>query len=525
MWRLTIDGNEGKARVKSMNLWAGAAAGALLATPALAQDAAAQADRIEALEAQIQALAAQVAELKAQAEAPPQSLPAPPPAAVSSPSAASVSLNNGRPTLTSNDGQFTASLRGVFQLDAAHYDQASPGPLASDFRRGSFGGGDENDRARDLGDGANFRRVRLGIEGKAFGVFDYNFLYDFGGSGTEDGGKISAAWVQYSALPVRLRVGAFAPPTGLEDAASSSSALFAERASIAETVRSLAGGDGRTGVGAFANGERWNVSAVVTGNVVQTQTFDEQLGFVGRAAFTPLRGDDWLVHVGANANLVVNPAATGPDIPGGVSTPIRLRDRPELRVDGTRLVDTGNLDADSLTALGLEFGAQRRNLYLQAEYFDIDVERRASALSDPHFNGWYVQGGWVLTGESRRYSTATAGFDGPRPKKPFDPLNDQWGALELAMRYSTIDLDYRAGAAGTSPVADAVRGGQQDIWSLGLNWYLNNVLSLQAAYRRVEVDRLSPGGTAFGTGAATPPAGAQVGQDFNIWSLRTQYAF
>jgi phosphate-selective porin OprO/OprP len=39
------------------------------------------------------------------------------------------------------------------------------------------------------------------------------------------------------------------------------------------------------------------------------------------------------------------------------------------------------------------------------------------------------------------------------------------------------------------------------------------------------VDRLSPGGTAFGAGVLTPPAGAQVGQTLNIWSLRTQYAF
>ena len=51
------------------------------------------------------------------------------------------------------------------------------------------------------------------------------------------------------------------------------------------------------------------------------------------------------------------------------------------------------------------------------------------------------------------------------------------------------------------------------------------MLRFQAAFQDVSVDRLSPGGTAFGTGAATPPAGAQVGQDFNIYSLRTQYAF
>ncbi|MCC7266829.1 MAG: porin [Caulobacteraceae bacterium] len=504
-----------------MKLLAGTALAALLATPALAQDAQAQADRIAALEAQIAALAEQVAELKAQNAAVAKAAPE---RAAARPAEAVVSLANGRPTIASSDGRFTASIRGVLQLDAARYDQASPGPLSTDFRRGSFGGADENDRARDLGDGANFRRVRLGIEGKAFGAFDYNFLYDFGGSGVEENGRISAAWVQYSALPVKLRVGAFPPPTGLEDAASSSSSLFAERPSIAETVRGLAGGDGRTGLGAFASGERWNVSAVVTGNLIGTQTFDEQLGFVGRAAFVPLKGEDWLVHLGANANLVINPAATGPDAPGGAPTPVRLRDRPELRVDGTRLIDTGNLDADSVTALGLEFGAQRRNLYLQAEYFDIDVDRRASALSDPSFRGWYVQGSWVLTGEARRYGTTNAGFDGPRPSKPFDPLEGQWGALELAMRYSHIDLDYRAGIAGSAPAADAVRGGEQNVWSLGLNWYLNTVLSLQAAYRRVEVDRLSPGGTAFGAGA-TPPAGAQVGQDLDILSLRTQYAF
>ena len=88
-----------------------------------------------------------------------------------------------------------------------------------------------------------------------------------------------------------------------------------------------------------------------------------------------------------------------------------------------------------------------------------------------------------------------------------------------------LDLNYLAGSPGTAPVASAIRGGEQEIFTLGLNWYVNNVLRFQAAFQDVSVDRLSPGGTAFGTGAATPPAGAQVGQDFNIYSLRTQYAF
>jgi pimeloyl-ACP methyl ester carboxylesterase len=72
----------------------------------------------------------------------------------------------------------------------------------------------------ELTDGANFSRARLGIEGMAFGQFEYNFLYDFGGSGTEEAGKISPAWVQYNVpgKPVRIRAGAFSPPAGIEEA-------------------------------------------------------------------------------------------------------------------------------------------------------------------------------------------------------------------------------------------------------------------------------------------------------------------
>lgn len=72
--------------------------------------------------------------------------------------------------------------------------------------------------------------------------------------------------------------------------------------------------------------------------------------------------------------------------------------------------------------------------------------------------------------------------------------------------------------------AGSVRGGEQDIFSVGVNWYVNNGVTLQAAYRNVSVDRLSPGGTAFVAGS-TPALNTQVGQDLEIFSFRTQYAF
>ena len=502
-------------------------AGASLLTMAGAANAQTSADaeaRIAALEAQLAALSGQIADLKAATAASLREVRAAP--AVTTAATTTVSLSNGRPTIATSDGAFSASFRGFFQADAAIYDQRDAGPLSTDFRRGSFGDAAENDRARDMSDGVNVRRARIGMEGKVFSVFDYNMVYDFGGSGVEEAGKISSAWLQYSGYPVKVRVGFFPAPTSLEDASSFTGSLFVERASVAETVRGLAGGDGRGGVGLTASGERWNLAATVTGNTVTTLTYDEQIGFVGRAAYVPFKGKDWLIHVGANANLVIDPAASGPDVAsaGGAVTNVRLRDRPELRVDGTRLIDTGNIDADGVTALGLELGGQIKNVYAQGEYFNIDVERRNSALSDPKFDGWYVQAGWTLTGEPRRYNTATAGFDNPRPAKPFNPKKAQWGAVELAARYSTFDLNHLAGGPGTPTLPGAIRGGEQNIVSLGLNWYLNNVVMVSGAYRNVEVRRLSPGGTAFGAGA-TPAAGTQVGQDLDIWSLRTQYVF
>ena len=294
---------------------------------------------------------------------------------------------------------------------------------------------------------------------------------------------------------------------------------------MSEMVRGFAGSDGRAGAALMANGERWSLYTAVTGNLVNLSTFDEQLGFVGRGTFLPYKTKQSLLHIGANANVIVTPAATGPSLAGlGAATPVRLRERPELRVDGTRLVDTGAIDADQLTAFGLELALQHKAATLQAEHFWIDVDRRASPLADPSFSGWYLQGAWTITGESRRYNTANGGFDSPRVTKPFK-LGGDPGAWELAARYSVLDLNYRAGGLGTVPIPAAIRGGEQKILSLGVNWYPNNTVRFLADYQHVEVDRMSLGGTAFGAGALTPPAGASVGQTLNIWSLRTQYAF
>ena len=526
--------------------------------------------RIEALEAQVRLLAGEVEALKATRTTPAESPPAPLPASAAAPApaqapvqpsagavlvgraapaqpassspdapsppppaaayAGGASILAGRPSISSPDGRFAANLHAVMQLDSAKYIQDAARPPTLDLRRGAAA--TDTAHARDLNDGVDFRRARIGVDGRVFGDFEYNVLFDFGGAGAEDAGHIQELWVQYSGLrPFHLRVGAFRPSLGLEDQGSTNGMPFLERPAITDVAASFAGGDFREGVQLRAGTSRWFATGLVTSRTVGSinstatggsQAFDGALNLVGRLAAVPFRGDGWMTQVGVHGAYAVQVAdAGGPDSAVTAARyPVEFRERPELRVDGTRLVDTGAIDAAHTSTAGVEAAAQAQNWLLMAEYTRLGIERRHSALADPTFSGWYVTGSWVLTGERRAFNPSTFAFDGPPVDHPFDWRQRTWGAWELAMRYSDLDLNFRPGGAGLPIPADGVRGGEQRILTAGVNWYLNPIVRLMLDYQHVEVDRLSPSASAFQT-----PAGAQVGQTYSTLSLRSQMAF
>ena len=136
------------------------------------------------------------------------------------------------------------------------------------------------------------------------------------------------------------------------------------------------------------------------------------------------------------------------------------------------------------------------------------------------FDGFYVEGSWIITGETRRYNTGNFAFDGPKVRA-FDPRAGQWGTWELALRYSDINLNYHAGSRGSAPpAADAVRGGDQRILTAGANWYLNSIMRIMLDYQYVRISRLSPNAALFLT-----PVGAEIGQNYSAIAGRVQLAF
>src|SRR5665213_2982050 len=342
--------------------------------------------RIDQLESEVQDLAAEVQDLKRGQAAQIQTIsdvqakePAPP--------TVLTTLANGVPSIKSADGRFTANFHGILQFDSGEYNQSSLGPTSTDLRRSgaalSTAAADQA-HARKLKDGDDFRRARIGVDGKAFGDWDYKLIFDFAGSGVENAGQLYEGWIQYSGLkPVHLRVGAFSPSIGLEDQASTNGMPLLERTVVEDIARGFVAGDTRTALELWGSGDHWLASAALTGRVIGVlntgtatavpQSFGDQLGIVGRLAGTPFHGEDWLVHVGVHGSYLIDPPnLTGPTAAGLGVAPnaevVAFSNTPELRVDGTKLLNTGNIPAKHASTTGVEFAAQKANLLFQTEY-------------------------------------------------------------------------------------------------------------------------------------------------------------
>jgi phosphate-selective porin OprO/OprP len=449
------------------------------------------------------------------------------------------------PPLAANVGGLTVNLHSIVQLDAADYDQDTPGPLTSDFRRDGAAVGSpgvDSTHARQLKNGDLFRRARVGADGRDGDDFSYRIMFDFGGAGVENAGQLYEGWVQYGGFrPFRIRVGAFRPSLGLEDQTSASNLLFIERPAATDTAAALAGSDTRTALQFFGFEDRWFAALAVTGRqigVISTAnasptpvSYGDQLGFTGRLNVTPVAGADWGVHVGVHGSYLDRPANTvgpsplGPQLPN--TNVVAFNDTPELRVDSTKLINTGNIPANHAATMGPEFAAQYKSFLVQSEYEHIVVDR-TDIVSTPAFNGWWVEGTWLLTGESHVWNSTIAAFDAPVIAHQFSPKTGGWGAWELALRYSDMDLNYHAGSQGVLPETDAIRGGNQKIFTAGMNWYLDPLVRLVFDYQRVNIDRLSPCTLASSescTSVWLTPVGAQIGQSYNSFTLRTQLAF
>ncbi len=100
----------------------------------------------------------------------------------------------------------------------------------------------------------------------------------------------------------------------------------------------------------------------------------------------------------------------------------------------------------------------------QGEYLKATINSNTSRFN---FSNYYGEMSYFITGESKNYKGSYEGFGLIKPKKNFGGRNKGAGAWEIALRYSSTDLNDKT-----------ILGGKQSDFGLGLNWYLNPVTRL-----------------------------------------------
>ena len=407
-----------------------------------------------------------------------------------------------RATIRTADNRFQLAFRGRFQFDSGLFFQDHD--LSPDVTVG-----------RDLRNGANFRRAQIGVEGRVYRDFNYEFVFDFGSSGTERSGQIYLLRVAYTGIPFfTINAGAIQPKFTLDDSTSSAEITFLERASIINALLDPFGGsDSRRGVeliyqrpDLFKGGDNLLISTAFTGErIANVKTDDEGSQLTGRIAYRFHSDERSNFQIGFDGARIFNK-------PNGL---LSFGDRPETRVDGTQLVGFGfpGLQSAVQAKTGWLYGAEAAMnygpLYLSGEYYRYRLDRTDSSLTDPEFGGWYLQASYFLTGEARPYLPASAAWGSPAVVSPFALDSGSWGSWEIKARYSNNDFN---ALIGDPLAANSVFGGEQNIITLGANWYLNRNLRWMFDYLIVDVDRQNS-------------SGQQVGQDFSAFVNRLQFSF
>ncbi len=436
-------------------------------------------------------------------------------------------FDNGRPTIKSGDGRFAMSIRARFQSDFAGFMQDTTHPAG-------FAG------PADLSSGAVIRRGYIGIEGKAYNDFAYELRLNFGGSngGSANAGGVppagegdpllNKAVISYTGfVNTHINVGILEPAFMFEGTTSSAALIFMERPEIDNIAAdSFGAGDSRRGVeiGWAKTDTLWagdNLAATImftgdkTGSAANHGNGgDEKSQLLGRISERLWTNGLSNVSLGVSGAHVFYTGAN-PSVNGGGQN-INLQDRPEIRVDGTRLISTGGINAKTADMFAVDLGGNWENFFLGGEYANFTVDRAAAAgspvvIDHPTFSGWYLEGSWIITGETKPYTTTalnneTGGFQAPVPSRPFSFNGDSWGAWEVAVRYSDTNLNWHR------TVATGVFGGRESVVAIALNWYLNRNVRVMLDDNIVHVDK-----GVFGNIH-------RDSQDLNIVGMRVQFA-
>lgn len=285
------------------------------------------------------------------------------------------------------------------------------GRLMVDYNRAELNGIVDEDQFED-------RRARIYVKGNVTNDWAYKLQFNIDGSGFED------LYLQYKGWgkAAKLTIGNQRQNFGLEDQTSSNDISVLERTGLSELF-APGRSEGVTLAGDLGGGVNYSVGAF--SEETDSGEEGEELAFAGRVTWAPVHTKTDLVHF------------------------------------GLAYLDDGN-ESD---AFGIEAAAVSGPFHIQAEYADGTIDGQDA-------DGFYVQAGYVLTGEVRPYKGGSFKRVSPEGKA---------GAWEVVARYEDGDGNFSDIELGRTDAK---------AYTIGVNYYVNKRIRVGVNYTDGE-DNLS----------------------------------
>lgn len=400
------------------------------AAPVSEAEAQALRDQIKILTARLEALEKQVAGQTAAAAALPQpSAPAAPATALAAAAPKDTTSIDWKGSPQFKQGDRLFKVKGRIQMDAG-YVSRPPG---------------SNDRG--LGFVSEFRRIRLGGEGKLGAGFGYKLELELSDNAVD----LVDTFITYERDGLTLTLGNQNQFQSLDELTGDTSGSFMERAAFTD---------------AFAFERRLGLSAQYSHGplLAQAGLFTDDVGALANNADGPAGGDE-NNSFGMDGRLVFAPrigstqlhfagSAHWRNLKRVAEDGTRYRQRPYLHGTNSRLLATPELSVDQELHYGLELAAIRGPLHFAGEGHWLTAHR--PGLPDVQFFGGYAEVGYFLTrGDSRGYTKGI--FDRMKPHAPLGSGGP--GAIQINARYDYLSLN-----------DGVVIGGRQDAFLGSIIW-------------------------------------------------------
>jgi len=353
--------------------------------------------------------------------------------------------------IKSPDNNFVFKLRAVVHLDGRFF-------------------------AKDSGGMTQFlaRRMRPIFEGTVYKIFDFNITPDF----AEGKAQLVDGYARVRLLPeIGFQIGKFKSPVGLERLRGSANLTFVERALPTNVApnRDMGlqmVGEVKQGVVAYAIGvfDGANDGSSIDGDTNKAKDV------AARVFLLPFKSNNTSPLQGLGFGFAVTGGEQDGALPGYKTT-----------AQQTFFTYSSSAVADGQR---YRYSPQAYFFYnsfgFLTEYISSEQwVKKADVREKVRNTSWQVAGSYILTGEKATYGSLS-------PKKPFDPKAKTWGAMEVAARYSQLDIADDAFTYGFADITKSASKAKE--LAVGFNWYFNKFAKLQIDYGYTTFD----GGSAKG---------------------------